>query len=223
MGNKILVVAPHMDDEVLGMGATIARHVASKDQVHVCIIAHRVYNRKYDEKINKQERQSTQNAKKVLGYKKVTFFDLPDERLDTCVQDILTPLEKYYNKFRPNILYTNFYADNNQDHRAVFSAVRIIMRSGAKYKVPRVLMYEVASSTDQSPPIEQAVFTPNFYVNIDKYWDKKLKAFNCYQREKRRMPHPRSAEALSALSIRRGVEAGFSRAEAFVLLRDQWK
>jgi LmbE family N-acetylglucosaminyl deacetylase len=220
---KVMVVAPHMDDEVLGMGGTIAKHVSSGDEVFVCIVAHRVYNRKYDKKINREEQESTKRARKILEYKEVTFLNLPDERLDGCTQDILIPLEEYYSKVRPDILYTNFYGDNNQDHRAVFSAVRVVIRSGASYKVPRALMYEVPSSTDQSPPIKEATFAPNFYVNIQDYWQKKIEAFHCYSREKRELPHPRSEEALYALAVRRGAEVGFPLAEGFMTLRDEWK
>ncbi|MBN2483446.1 MAG: PIG-L family deacetylase [Candidatus Omnitrophica bacterium] len=220
---KVLVVAPHMDDEVLGMGATIAKHVAAGDEVHVCIIAHRVYDHKYDEETNREELESTKKAKDILGYQHLEFLNLPDERLDGCVQDILIPLEKYYNELNPDILYVNFYGDNNQDHRAVFSAVRILIRSANTYKVPRVLMYEVPSSTDQSPPIPDAIFVPNFYVDVSGVWQKKIEAFHCYQRERRVSPHPRSDKALDALVIRRGVEGGFERAEGFMLLRDEWK
>ncbi len=220
---KVLVVSPHMDDEVLGVGGTIAKHVDRGDEVYVCIVAYRVYNRRYNEKINAEEQKATKRAKEVLGYKNVAFFNLPDERLDGCIQDILIPLEEYYNTVKPDILYTNFYGDNNQDHRAAFSAVRVVMRASAAYKVSKVLMYEVPSSTDQSPPIKEASFNPNFYVNIGNYWQKKVEAFRCYTREKKEMPHPRSEEALRALAVRRGVEAGFPLAEGFIILRDEWR
>ncbi|MBI2251214.1 MAG: PIG-L family deacetylase [Armatimonadetes bacterium] len=220
---KILVIAPHMDDETLGMGATIARHVAKGDKVFIAIMAYRIYEKVYNKKIVESEKKAVLKAKEVLGYQEVIFFDLQDERLDTAIQDILIPLENYYNKIKPDILYVNFYQDNNQDHRATFEAVRIVIRSVNKWKVPRVLMYEVPSSTDQSPPLKEAVFLPNFYVNIEKYLDKKIKALNCYKREKRKFPHPRSKEAILALAKRRGVESGFKLAEAFMILRDQWK
>jgi len=221
--NKVMVISPHMDDEVLGLGGTISKHVVSGDEVYVCIVAHRVYGREYDKAANDEEMAAAENARRLLGYKEIVFLDLPDERLDTCVQDIIIPVEEHYNRIKPDILYTNFYGDNHQDHRAVFSAVRVVIRSGAAYKVPRVLMYEVPSSTDQSPSAMEGSFKPNYYVNISEHWNKKLAAFNCYVREKRESPHPRSEQALYALSVRRGVEAGFPQAESFVILRDEWK
>ena len=158
---KILVVSPHMDDEVLGMGATIAKHVHSGHEVYVCFVAHRVYNRNYDKEINLREVKHALDAKKILGYKESEFFNLNDERLDVAIQDILIPLEKYIEKVKPDIVYSNFYGDNHQDHRAVFQAVRTAIRSSAKVTPKKWLLYETPSSTDQSPPIIEGAFMPN--------------------------------------------------------------
>ena len=219
---KILVIAPHMDDEVLGMGGTIAKHVDYGDVVYVVIVAHRVYNRVYDPELNQREKECTEKAKNVLGYKEVKFLNLPDERLDLCVQDILIPLEEYYCQVGPDVLYTNFKGDNHQDHRAIFEAVRIFARSAADHRVKKFLMYEVPSATEQSPPILESLFMPNFYVNVENFLDRKIQASRCYVTERRSFPHPRSEEALTILAQRRGIEAGFKAAEAFMILRDQW-
>ncbi len=220
---KVFVISPHMDDETLGMGGTIAKHVDRGDIVHVAVIAHRVYDRVYDEDVNKEEKENTLLAKDVLGYHEVEFFGLDDERLDICTQDILIPLEKYYNRIKPDIVYTNFYGDNNQDHRAVFDAVRIIIRPTASHKAKKVLMYETPSSTDQSPPIEGGIFTPNYYVSIKEELVRKINAIRCYQREKRAYPHPRSEEAVKILAQKRGVEVGMKFAESFIMLRGEWE
>ena len=84
---KILVIAPHMDDEVLGCGGTIARHVENGDDLSVCFIAHRIYNHKFDKKKNDIEKKHVGKSKKILGYKGSVFFELNDERLDVCIQD----------------------------------------------------------------------------------------------------------------------------------------
>ena len=163
---KVLVIAPHMDDETLGMGATIAKHVNAGHEVYVCFVAHRVYNRTYDEKENQREKQHALDAKKILGYKETEFFGLNDERLDAAIQDILIPLEGYVEKIAPDVVYSNFYGDNHQDHRAVFQAVRVAIRSSAKVTPRRWFLYEAPSSTDQSPPIMESAFMPNHYVDV---------------------------------------------------------
>jgi LmbE family N-acetylglucosaminyl deacetylase len=219
---KVLVIAPHMDDEVLGMGATISKHVHSGHEVYVCFIAHRVYKRKYDKKRNQKEVKDALDAQKVLGYKESEFFNLNDERLDAAIQDILIPLEKYVEKVKPEIVYSNFYGDNHQDHRAVFQAVRIAIRPSAGVTPTKWFLYETPSSTEQSPPIIEGTFMPNYYVDVEGFLETKLKAYNCYETEKRELPNSRAPEALKALAVKRGVEAGLKCAEAFMLMRDKW-
>ena len=220
---KILVIAPHMDDEVLGCGGTIARYVAEGNELFVCFIAHRKYNHQFEAEKNDQEKQHAIKAKKILGYKDAVFFELNDERLDACIQDILVPLEDYILTINPDIVYCPFRGDNNQDHRAVFDASRIALRPFAAPCIKKILMYEVPSSTDQSPPLTENAFLPNYYVDIKKYFDKKIEAYGCYATEKRSYPHPRSKEALKILAQKRGIEIGFEYAESFMILREKWE
>jgi LmbE family N-acetylglucosaminyl deacetylase len=142
---KILVIAPHMDDEVLGMGGTIAKHVADGDEVYVCYIAHRVYEHRYDEEKNQVEVQCALKAKEILGYKEAKFLNLNDERLDACIQDVLIPLEAYLNEINPEAVYINHGGDNHQDHKAVFQAGMVALRPSANPDIKRVLCYEIPS------------------------------------------------------------------------------
>lgn len=223
MATKILVIASHMDDEALGCGGAIARHVSEGDKVYVCFVAHRIYNHRFDKAKNDVEKGHAMRAKKVLGYKGSVFLGLNDERLDASVQDIIIPLEKYLLKVKPGIVYCPFYGDNNQDHRAVFDAVRVAARPSATPFMKRLLMYEVPSSTEQSPPLRSNAFLPNHYVDISRFITRKLKAIACYGTEKRPFPHPRSVKAVTILAQKRGIEIGFRYAEAFMILRDKWR
>ena len=220
---NILVISPHMDDEVLGCGGTISRHVEEGSDVFVCFAAHRVYNHKFDEKKNKVEKAHALKSKEILGYKEAVFFDLNDERLDVCVQDIIIPLEQYILKVKPAIVYCPFNGDNNQDHRAVFQAARVALRPVSTSYIKKILMYEVPSSTEQSPPLYECAFLPNYYVNITDFIDRKLQAVTCYETERRQYPHPRSEKALKVLAQKRGTETGFDFAESFMVLRDRWE
>ena len=219
---KVLVIAPHMDDEVLGCGATIARHIEQKDEVSVCFIAHRVYHHKYDEEKNRFEMECARNAQKILGYTGVKFLGLNDERLDLCLQDILIPLEEYVSTVNPEVVYLNHKGDNNQDHRAVFQASMVALRPSANPGIKKIYCYEVSSSTEQAPPVLEQIFFPNYYVNIEKYFKLKLDATRCYRTETRDFPHPRSTEALEILAKKRGIDIGFRMAEAFMVLREKW-
>lgn len=220
---KVLVIAPHMDDESLGCGGTICKHVASEDAVSVIFVAHRIYGHKYDGPKDKVEGSHALKAKKILGYRDAIFLNLPDERLDGSVQDIIISLEKEMAKIAPDRVYLPFRGDNHQDHRAVFDAARVVFRPAAADIVRSICMYEVPSSTEQSPPISENAFLPNRYVDISEFIDKKLDAIACYKTEKRRFPHPRSEESIKILAKKRGSEGGFGFAEAFMILRDNWK
>lgn len=203
------------------MGATIARRVAEGDAVHVCCVAHRVYDHRYDEARNKEEMECARRAQAVLGYRTLRFLNLPDERLDACLQEIIVPLEACVAEIGPEVVYLNHRGDNNQDHRAVFQAAMAALRPAANPGIRTVFCYETPSSTEQAPPVPEAAFLPNCYVNVDRYLERKLQALRCYRTEARAFPHPRSEEAVTLLAKRRGVESGFDAAEAFVMLRDR--
>lgn len=219
---KVLIVSPHMDDEVLGVGGVIARHVQQGDHVHVCFIAHRVYGHVFDPQRNDTERGCALDAKRVLGYQDVSFFDLADERLDACVQDIIIPLERLVGQQQPETAYVPHRGDNNQDHRAIFEAMQVVFRPAASGYLRRLLSYEVPSSTDQAPPMQEAAFLPNCYVDISAYIDQKLHALACYETELRQFPHPRSPEGVRVLASYRGMASGYQAAEAFHTLRDRY-
>lgn len=219
---KILVIAPHMDDETLGCGGTICKHIKSGDSVSVIFVAHRVYNHRYDNAKNKVEISHALKAKAKLGYKSSLFLDMPDERLDGSVQNIIIALERETDKMSPDTVYLPFRGDNHQDHRAVFDAARVVFRPSHKTSIKNIYMYEVPSSTEQSPAMVENAFLPNRYVDIGKFIGRKLQALLCYETEKRDFPHPRSQEAVKLLARKRGSEAGFDHAEAFMVLRNIW-
>lgn len=218
---RVMVVAPHLDDEVLGCGASIFRHVQDGDQVSVCFIANRVYGHEYDAGKMSVELEHAKEAKKILAYQKEEFLNLPDERLDRCLQEIIIPLEKIIYSLKPEIIYSPFVFDNNQDHRAVAQALQVVLRPLAAHFVSRWLMYETPSSTEQAPNVGTPVFQPTVYNSIEDIIDVKIEALNCYETELRRYPHPRSPEGLKALAMKRGMEAGMAYAEAFMLVREK--
>ena len=223
MTKKILVIAPHMDDEVLGVGATISRHVEQGDHVTVCVVANRAYGHKYIDSAISKEQEAARQAQAVLGYHDLQFLDLPDEQLDRGIIDIIVPLEKVCIEMKPDVVYTCHRGDINQDHQAVFKAATIVCRPISQYRPQRVLCYEVPSSTDQAPPFTELQFMPNLYVNlIPEYLERKVEAMRHYEKESRPFPHPRSPEGIIAYARKRGMEVGFEAAEAFMIVRDIW-
>ena len=219
---KVLVIAAHMDDEILGMGGTIAKHVAAEDKVTVCIACKRAYNHQFDPKLVQEEKDAALKAAKILGYEHIKFLDLRDELLDERLLDLIDPIENLVIKLEPAVVYTHHRGDSNQDHRAVCHASMVACRSTCQFKVPRVLTYEVPSSTDIAPPFPEYAFQPNFYVDISGFIEKKIEAVKAYTRELREFPHPRSTKGIEVLAQKRGMEVGFQAAEGFMVIREEW-
>jgi LmbE family N-acetylglucosaminyl deacetylase len=219
---KILVIAAHMDDEILGMGGTIAKHVSAGHEVTVFVAAKRAYNHQFDQQLIQEEKQAAKEAAEILGYRHIHFLDLRDELLDERLLDLIDPIEELVIKLQPGIVYTHHRGDSNQDHRAVCHASMVACRSTCRFKVPRVLTYEVPSSTDIAPPFPEYAFQPNFYVNIEPFLEKKQKAIQAYKREIREFPHPRSTKGVEVLAQKRGMEVGLPAAEGFMVIRDEW-
>jgi LmbE family N-acetylglucosaminyl deacetylase len=219
---RVLVIAPHMDDEVLGAGGAILRHRDRGDDVSVVIAANRAYDHRYDDTAIAAEKENALAAAKILGYGTPRFLDLPDERLDHGLQEVIIPLEEVVQEIKPDMVYTCFPGDLNQDHRPVFEASMICCRVTSEHSPDWILCYEVPSSTDMAPPFLERAFVPNCYRDIGPYLDGKIEAMAAYRRESREYPHSRSPEGVRILAQKRGIEAGLEAAEAFTLIRGRF-
>ncbi|MBI1952763.1 MAG: PIG-L family deacetylase [Candidatus Omnitrophica bacterium] len=220
---KVLVIAPHMDDEVLGAGGTIAKHVSAGDSVAVCIAANRAYGHQYLSSDIEGEERSARQAQGILGYQELKFLRLPDEQLDRALIDLIVPLEKVVAEVKPDIVYTCHRGDVNQDHQAVFRATLVACRPLNHHRARRLLCYEVPSSTGQSAPFPDLQFAPNHYVELpENLIKRKVEALRCYGRESKTFPHPRSPEGILAYARMRGTEVNCEAAEAFWIVRDLW-
>jgi len=221
---KILVVAAHPDDEVLGCGGTIAKNAENSD-VFVTIlgegISSRYEKREQAEKTELQELQEqSQNACKILGAKEVLFFSLPDNRFDKIeFLEIVKKVEQALEKFKPDIIYTHHFGDLNIDHRLTFQAVLTACRPTEKILVREIYSFEILSSTEWSQEKIEKPFIPNVYEDISLTIEKKIKALHEYKSEIKEFPHPRSLQGIEVLAQKRGMEAGLEYAEAFELIR----
>lgn len=226
MKNKVLVVAAHPDDEVLGCGGTIAKHYKNGDEVNVIILAEGLTSR--DDKRNRNtknkeldlfKKQSTE-ANKILGVNNLQFFDFPDNRMDSVdLLDVVKVVENCIKKFKPNIVYTHHSGDVNIDHRIIHDAVVVSCRPIPGHSVKTLLFFEVASSTEWQPNNSYPNFIPNWFVDISQTLDLKLQALEKYKSEMRDFPHPRSLKALEYLAKWRGASVGVNAAESFILGR----
>lgn len=218
---RVLLIAPHMDDEVLGAGATLAKHADRGDAVMVCVVANRAYGHRYRASAIRKEEAAMRRAQRILGYQHVRLLNLPDEQLDRGLIDLIVPLERVYREAKPDVVYTCHRGDLHQDHRAVFEASMVVCRPLQSHWPRRVLCYEVPSSTEPAAWLADRPFLPTSYELITpEQLERKLAAMRCYERETRAFPHPRSPEGLTVYARRRGVEIGSEAAEAFMVVRE---
>lgn len=222
--SKVLIVAAHPDDEVLGCGGTIAKLAESYD-IYTLILGEGITSREISDEekgkeLNELKKQSDE-ANKILRVKKVFFENFPDNKFDTVpLLDIIKRIEDYISKIKPDIIYTHHYGDLNVDHRITFNAVLTACRPQKNSIVKRIYTFEVLSSTEWNYQTQGNIFIPNTYIDISKTIDKKLEAMQCYKSEIRDYPHPRSLEGMKILAQRRGLEVGLKFAEAFCLIRE---
>jgi N-acetylglucosamine malate deacetylase 1 len=218
---RILVVAAHPDDETLGAGGTIPRHVARGDDVMVCLLSDGVGAR-HDQ--SDLQRRCAEKACGVLGVRDVVFCDLPDQGLDAVpLLDVIRPIEECIKDFGPQIVYTHYLEDVNQDHRAAFRATMVATRPIGGSRIRQLLCFETPSSTEWAPPFPGCVFAPNVFVDVSETLQLKLEALSMYEHtfvsEIRPYPHPRSYEGVELYARRHGVTVGLPAAEPFMLVR----
>ena len=220
MSNKILVVAAHADDEVLGCGGTIARHVAEGDEVHVVFMADGVKSRGGNQANQLEYRkQAKDEALRILGVAKCYALDFPDNCMDSIpLLDVVQSLEPIIEEVQPVRVLTHHFGDLNVDHRITHQAVMTACRPVPNSIVKEILGFEVLSSTEWAPSHADQ-FLPNLFVDISKYISIKVEAAKAYDQEMRDKPHSRSFENLTALSTYRGHGVGVNHAEAFMAYR----
>jgi LmbE family N-acetylglucosaminyl deacetylase len=217
---RVLVISAHPDDEVIGAGGTIARHVAHGDQVYSCVVT-RAYSPPWSEEYLATARRQVANVQQVLGIREVFFCGFPTVKLNTVPYiDLCSALQRVVEQVAPEIVYTTSRDDINQDHRIVYEATLVATRPLPASPVRRLLCYEIGPTMHFGLPAGSSGFVPSVFVDISEYLDTKLEAMKCYQTELREYPHPRSLKGLRLFAEERGLSVGLKAAECFQLIRE---
>ncbi len=219
--NKILVIAAHADDEALGCGGTIAKHVSHGDAVELIIMTDGVSARQNNENSEITVRNEMLKASSAtLGISKIHQFNFPDNQMDSVpLLTIVQAIESVVSQLQPAIIYTHCAQDLNIDHQLTHRATMTACRPLPDSSVNQILCFEVKSGTDWQPS-SLTQFNPNWFNDISLYWEKKSQALSHYDKEMMPWPHARSKEAIQALSHARGSQVGVKYAEAFYLERN---
>lgn len=221
---KVLCIVAHPDDEVLGVGGTLALHAAAGGEVTALIMSEGESEKLDSTPRCSNRRECALSAAKALGLSEVLFEDFPGQRLDTLpFIELIKVVEHTIEKYRPTVIYTHHRGDANTDHQVVFKATYAACRPMTPLgsTVQRLLTFETPSSTDQAPQVGDYVFNPTTFVDVEPVWQEKLQALRCYPTEMIGGKHPRSFEYIEALARVRGGYSGYLLAEAFVSVRER--
>jgi len=216
---RVLVIAAHPDDEVLGMGGTIAVHSERGDVVRVVVVTDGSSTQYPDDAATRvRKEEEARRAAAELGVTDYVHLDLPDMRLDTLAHvEVNTIVEEHVRDLAPQVVYTA-QPDVNRDHQVLFDSVAVATRPTPGQPVRRLLTYAPTSSTEWTPaPVNW--FLPNWFVDVTGTLERKLAAFVHYETERREYPHPRSERAIRAAAEYFGASCGCEYAEPFVLVR----
>jgi len=222
---RILVVAPHADDETIGMGGTIARLASRGHDIVVVVLTghgedepHPIWPRSAWDTVRNELRESCS----ILGVREILFEEIPAAGVaDQPIWKVNRITSDLIERAAPDILYVPFLNDLHKDHRELFHSFSVAWRcsSIAGRKIREIYSYEVASETHLNFPYVEQGFLPNVWVDITDFLEIKLAASKCYVSQLQEHPSLRSVEAIRALAIWRGSQIGVEAAEAFVLVR----
>jgi len=216
---RVLVIAPHPDDEVLGCGGIIKRLTDSGIRVTV-LVASRGKEKLYSKERILNVRKQALEAHRILGVSNTVFFDYPAPELDlVSISELSSSISKIITREKPDTVFLPHHGDIHHDHRAIFNAGLVASRPVNDCSVKYVFCYETLSESEWAPPFGAEVFIPQMFVNITKEFSHKIDAMRCYTSQIRNFPNPRSEKSIEALANFRGSTVGIDYAEAFMVIR----
>ncbi len=217
---KVLVIAPHPDDEVIGVGGTIAKRAKEGHDVYVCVVT-KAFPPLFSEDIVEQARKECREADKFLGVIETSFLDFPAVTLETIPRyELNGGIQKIIQRVKPDEVYIPHRGDMQLDHKMIVDAAMVALRPKYAHRISRIYAYETLSETGWDIPNTVNEFIPTVYEDITDTLEKKLQAMNIFQSQLADFPAARSLGAIEALAKFRGATVNVMAAEAFSLIRE---
>ncbi len=216
---KILVISPHPDDETLGCGGTILKHKDIGDKIYWLTITNIDVKNGWNKDIVKKRQKEIENVAEMYGFEKTFKLDYPTAKLDIIpIQEIIKSISKVILEVKAEIIYLPNLSDVHTDHQITFKAAYSCTKNFRYPFIKKILMHETLSETEFTPALPTNIFVPNVFVDITKYFDKKLEIFKIYKSEAMEEPSPRSLEVIESIAKYRGSRIGKKHAESFQLI-----
>lgn len=217
---KVLIIAPHPDDEIIGVGGTIAKRTTAGHDVYVCVMTKGCEPLFSSDSVN-QVRTECKEADLSLGVKETIFLDFPAAMLETVPRYKLNDaIVKVIQRVKPDEVYLPHRGDMQQDHKMVVDAAMVALRPKYEHVVKRIYAYETLSETGWDIPNTVNEFIPTVYEDISDTLGKKLDAMRRFRSQLTDYPAARSLGAIEALAKYRGATVNMMAAEAFTLIRE---
>lgn len=221
MTRKVIVIAPHPDDETLGCGGTLLRHIRQGDEVHWIIATEMTSGCGFAQEHIEARKQEISKVAAHYQFTSVKLLGFPTTLLDTIpIGDIVAAIKASLQQINAQILYLPHRGDVHTDHRIVFDAAISCAKWFRNSSIQRVLSYETLSETEFGLDPDRRGFLPNVFVDISDHLDQKLEILYLFAGEMGAFPFPRSEQAVRAQASLRGSTAGCAAAEAFMLLKE---
>jgi len=219
---RILVIAPHPDDETLGCGGSLLKHKSNGDSLS-WLVATRGHEPHWSADLLDRKEKEIASVTAAYGFDQTIRLNFPTIRLDTIpLEEFIAAIRNAISDCKPELVYLNHFGDVHSDHRIVFEATLSVLKPfySGTHGVERILSYEVVSSTDAAPLNPARAFVPNVFTDVTDFLEKKLEIMALYESELQPSPLPRALDNLRALARLRGATIGVEFAEAFMLVRE---
>jgi N-acetylglucosamine malate deacetylase 1 len=217
--DRCLVLAPHADDEVLGVGGVLARYAHMGAECHIGVVT-RPLSDEFSPDLLKIIEGEALEAHKVLGVAGTHFLDFPAASLDEVPhKELNSRVGDLVSKVRPDTVFIPHVGDLHKDHQVLFHSALVALRPFPGALVQRILAYETLSETNWNAPYLSHHFHPSVFVDIEAQLGVKLKAMECFSSQLKPFPNERSLEAIEVLARYRGATVGVRAAEAFTSIR----
>jgi len=218
---RILVVAVHPDDETLGAGGTILKHIAEGHEVSLMLVTKSDTSAGFSEAQVRQSLQQKDEMIEAYGFKNVYELGILNTQLHLVDYNLLIEkISAVIKHLMPEVIYTVNRSDAHTDHQITAKAMFSCTKAFRNPFIKRILMYECISETESAPQLGESLFIPNVFSDITDYLDKKLEIMEIYKSELQDYPMPRSIENIKALAMHRGAACNKKYAEAFMLVRE---
>ena len=215
---RILVFAPHNDDEVLGAGGTVAKYAKQGHEIYIGEVTSWLENMDSANQLQHQARA----AHDILGVKESIFLNLPVVHLketDTHIKN--KKFCEVVERVKPEIAFIPHIGDMHIDHAETAMAAMVALRPISNPQLRSIYAYETLSETEWNIPNTTNAFIPDTWSDITETIEIKKQAMLCFKEQVHDFPHPRSIQAIDALAQLRGSTVGVRYAEAFSVVRNR--